>query len=69
MKRLRSASTLVASLALILSVAPVSAQTGPDLAGRTVSVIIGFGTGGGYDVLGRAVARHLGRHLPGSRRS
>jgi hypothetical protein len=30
-----------------------------------VNVIVGFGTGGGYDLLGRAVGRHLGRHLPG----
>ena len=34
------------------------------LAGKTVQMIIGFGPGGGYD-LGRTVARHIGRHLPG----
>jgi tripartite-type tricarboxylate transporter receptor subunit TctC len=34
-------------------------------AGKTVQMIIGFGPGGGYDLWGRTVARHIGRHLPG----
>jgi len=36
-----------------------------DLSGKNVSVIIGFGPGGGYDLWGRTVARHIGKHLPG----
>ncbi len=44
---------------------PASAQSAPSLAGRTVQVIVGFGAGGGFDLWGRLVARHLGRHLPG----
>jgi tripartite-type tricarboxylate transporter receptor subunit TctC len=34
-------------------------------AGKTVQMIIGFGPGGGYDLWGRTVARHIGKHLPG----
>lgn len=34
--------------------------------GKTINLYIGFGVGGGYDFYGRLVARHLGRHLPGS---
>src|SRR4051794_8651658 len=34
-------------------------------AGKTVHLIIGFGPGGGYDMWGRTVARHIGKHLPG----
>jgi tripartite-type tricarboxylate transporter receptor subunit TctC len=34
--------------------------------GRQVSLIVGYGSGGGYDVYGRLVARHLGRHIPGN---
>jgi tripartite-type tricarboxylate transporter receptor subunit TctC len=34
-------------------------------AGKTVHLIIGFGPGGGYDLWGRTVARHIGKHLPG----
>jgi tripartite-type tricarboxylate transporter receptor subunit TctC len=35
------------------------------LAGRSAS-LIGSTVGGTYDILGRMVARHIGRHLPGS---
>jgi tripartite-type tricarboxylate transporter receptor subunit TctC len=34
--------------------------------GKNVSLIIGFGPGGGYDLWGRTVARHIGKHLPGN---
>ena len=33
--------------------------------GQQVKLIVGSGTGGGYDVYGRLFARHLGRHIPG----
>jgi tripartite-type tricarboxylate transporter receptor subunit TctC len=33
--------------------------------GKTVEMIIGAAAGGGYDIAGRAVARHMGRHIPG----
>ena len=35
-------------------------------AGKTVRLLIGFGSGGGYDVYGRTLARYLGRHIPGN---
>ena len=41
------------------------AQPAPDLAGKTVNLVIGFGPGSGYDTWGRLVARHIGKHLPG----
>jgi tripartite-type tricarboxylate transporter receptor subunit TctC len=53
---------LMASLAI--APAPARAQ-GPSLAGKNVNMIIGFGPGGGYDLWGRVVARHIGKHLPG----
>ena len=43
-----------------------SAQSEPNLAGKTVRVVIGSAPGGTYDLLGRAVSRHIGRHLPGN---
>jgi len=46
--------------------APARAQAGPSLAGRNVQMLIGFGPGGGYDLWGRVVARHIGKHLPGN---
>ena len=44
---------------------PAAAQ-GPSLAGKNVTMIIGFGPGGGYDAWGRVVARHFGKNLPGT---
>jgi tripartite-type tricarboxylate transporter receptor subunit TctC len=34
--------------------------------GRTVSIVVGHETGTGYDIYGRTLARHLGRHIPGT---
>ena len=34
-------------------------------AGRTIDLIIGSGPAGGYDIYGRALARHFNRHIPG----
>src|SRR5499426_4804554 len=36
-----------------------------EFAGKTVTIYIGNTAGGTYDLMGRLVARHLGRHLPG----
>lgn len=56
----------IAIFALVLT-SPIAAQpAGDSLAGKAVSMIIGFGAGGGYDLWGRTVGRHIGRHLPGA---
>jgi tripartite-type tricarboxylate transporter receptor subunit TctC len=34
--------------------------------GKTVTVIVGYTAGGGYDIYARALARHMGKHLPGN---
>ena len=34
--------------------------------GKTVSIYIGFSPGGTYDLFGRLVARHIGKHIPGN---
>jgi tripartite-type tricarboxylate transporter receptor subunit TctC len=34
--------------------------------GKQVSLYIGFSPGGTYDLYGRIVARHLGKHIPGN---
>ena len=33
---------------------------------KTVSMVVSTSTGGGYDTLTRAIARHIGRHIPGN---
>ncbi|MDO9442734.1 MAG: tripartite tricarboxylate transporter substrate-binding protein [Beijerinckiaceae bacterium] len=46
---------------------PVRAQGVADFyKGNTINLIIGFPVGGGYDIYGRLVSRHLGRHIPGN---
>lgn len=35
-------------------------------AGRTIEMIVGGESGGGYDIYARTVARHLARHIPGN---
>lgn len=34
--------------------------------GKTIRFIVGYAPGGGYDTYTRAVARHIGRHIPGN---
>jgi tripartite-type tricarboxylate transporter receptor subunit TctC len=54
-----------ASIALgaLCVAAPAAAQD--YYAGRTIDLIIGSGPAGGYDIYGRALARHIVRHIPG----
>src|SRR5215813_13035633 len=33
--------------------------------GKTLNLIIGYSVGGGYDLYGRLLARHIGKHIPG----
>jgi tripartite-type tricarboxylate transporter receptor subunit TctC len=53
-------------LAVVWPAAPAPAQSAPNYAGKTVTIIVGYPPGGGYDVISRMVARHLGRFLPGN---
>ena len=34
--------------------------------GNTLRLLVGFSAGGGYDTYGRAIARHIGKHIPGN---
>lgn len=54
------------AICLATSLRPARAQGVADFyRGRTVTVVIGFSVGGGYDLYARLLARHLGRHIPG----
>src|SRR5258708_30028617 len=48
------------------AVAPAgAADPGAEVyAGKTIRVLIGVTTGGGYDIYSPTFARHLGRHIP-----
>ena len=34
--------------------------------GKLIRVVVGFASGGGYDVYARLLARHLGKYIPGN---
>ncbi|MCC6886962.1 MAG: hypothetical protein IT536_00275 [Hyphomicrobiales bacterium] len=53
---------LMATLVALIA-APAAAQD--YYAGRTIELVIGSGPAGGYDIYGRALARHIVRHIPG----
>jgi tripartite-type tricarboxylate transporter receptor subunit TctC len=52
-------------MALIFSAGLVSAQE-PYYQGKTVRLIVGTAAGGGFDTYSRAIARQMGRHIPGN---
>jgi tripartite-type tricarboxylate transporter receptor subunit TctC len=62
----------IAALAVVLALltpaaAPARADAVSDFyKGKVVSLVIGYGSGGGYDVYGRLVATHLGKYIPGN---
>src|ERR1043166_1768363 len=61
----RRAATLFL-LSLAAGLAGVASAQDPFYAGKTLKLIVGFPTGGGYDVYARAFARFLPRHVPGT---
>ena len=63
--------SLLALCALLVAVpvacaAPASADPIADFYnGRTITIVVSSSAAGGYDTLARAVARHIGKHVPG----
>jgi tripartite-type tricarboxylate transporter receptor subunit TctC len=57
----RIARTAVA-LVMLGAALPALAQS---FAGKTVTIIVGYKPGGGYDATARLLARHLPKHIPG----
>jgi len=46
--------------------APQADQVADFYRDTTINLYIGFPAGGGYDIYGRLLAKHLGRHIPGN---
>ncbi|MCC6888565.1 MAG: hypothetical protein IT536_08535 [Hyphomicrobiales bacterium] len=55
------------AIATVLCAAPASAQSVAEFyKGKTITVYIGYGVGGGYDLFARTISRHMPRHIPGN---
>ncbi len=54
-----------ALLAALAAVAAAPAMSADYYAGKTIEMLIGADVAGGYDIYARAVARHMGAHIPG----
>ena len=64
---MRQLATWGLSLVALAMPAGAQAQSVADFyKGKTVTVIVGYTAGGGYDLYARALSRHMGRHLPGN---
>ena len=57
------------ALIAVFTLAAVAPRTGEAqtsrYAGKTVTIVVGFKPGGGYDATARLLARHLPKHIPG----
>ena len=57
----------IALLSMVLPVSMASAQTVADFyRGKSIDLYINASVGGGYDLYGRLVARHIGKQIPGN---
>jgi tripartite-type tricarboxylate transporter receptor subunit TctC len=65
MRLVRSAS-IACGIVAALSAPHARADSVEDFyKGKTISLIIGYSVGGGYDLYGRLLARHIGKYIPG----
>jgi tripartite-type tricarboxylate transporter receptor subunit TctC len=63
---MRKALFALSILALTAAV-PAHAQDAAEFyKGKTVRIVVGVGVGSGYDINARALARYLGKHIPGN---
>jgi tripartite-type tricarboxylate transporter receptor subunit TctC len=58
---------ILVAIAAALSTPPARADAVEDFyRGRTVTIIIGYSAGGGYDTYARTLARYISKHIPGN---
>lgn len=64
MKRL-SVSVLACLFLFSLFLQPGKSYAAPYYAGKVITIVVGYGPGGGYDRIARILAKHLPRYIPG----
>lgn len=67
MKRMIASAAFAIAATTALTSGMAAAETAAEFyKGKTVTILIGFPPGGGYDANARTLARHLGRFIPGN---
>ena len=66
MMRLRRLILLCAATLAMAMPAAAQQDVAAFYRGKQLRLIVGTGAGGGYDLFARAVARHIGNHIPGN---
>ena len=61
-----TAALATLSVALFAASAAQAQSVADFYRGKTVTINVGYGSGGGYDTMTRFVARHIGNHIPGN---
>lgn len=56
---------LIVELLKGLNVDPAAAQSPPFYQGKTLKIVVGSASGGGYDLWARLLAQHIGKYIPG----
>jgi tripartite-type tricarboxylate transporter receptor subunit TctC len=65
--RRRCVCAAVAFALASLAALPAAAQNVAEFyKGKTIAILMGTGPGGSYDLYGRTIAAHLGKHIPGN---
>lgn len=63
---IRSLTFLAVAMFALLSSAGAHAASDDFYKGRSIRIVVGFSAGGGFDTYARAIARHMGKHIPGN---
>jgi tripartite-type tricarboxylate transporter receptor subunit TctC len=73
MSQKRSRFFAIVSIAIMLLAAPgflgpvhAEDKVADFYQGKKITLIVGYGPGGGYDLLARLLGRHIGRYIPGN---
>jgi len=66
MNKLPQAFVLIALTSTCAAVPAAADPIADFYSGKSVQLAIGYAPGGGYDLYARALARHMGRHIPGN---
>jgi tripartite-type tricarboxylate transporter receptor subunit TctC len=66
MRRMAIGGLCVTAVTTLLNTQAGADEVADFYKGKTVTIIVGYSAGGGYDQYARALSRHMSKHLPGN---